>query len=326
MAIFSQNNFLLINTLIKRLLTGLTIPQQYVCIALEELRPTLSVMITMPGRNFNAEVTQSHLFLGYKPLIIAIVCDEKLEAIKNEDNVGLNFCNAPGERVAWLSLKKILSKEIGDRNVLFFEGVRGTHKLLNNLQQFVNNQRDKFRKVSDPNNIALSGNLYDMVRIAYSIPRLISVITVSDGNKMNMFPTDLHGKISERFYISSLRINGRANEQVERIGKIVLSNVDAAEFRNVYSLGKNHMKNLQPIVEFKSTEFSETFKFPLPSSALEYKELKRIDSFDHGIHRIHSYEIVNEKKLRQGSALSHIHQYYAQWRLKNNMQTEMLLR
>lgn len=306
----------------KQFLTGLTIPQQYVCVALEELTPTLSVRLA--GKGSYLDVTQSHLFLGYKPLIIAFVFEETSDEMENE--VQMEFFQAD-RVVARLLLKKIASKKIGNKNVAFFEGVKGSHKFLNGLQQFVNDQREKFRKVKDPNNIALEGSLYDMVRIAYAVPRLISVITVSDGIKMNMFPTDLHGKISDKFYISSLRIKGKANEQVEQSGKIVLSNVDASEFRNVYSLGKNHMQELQLPTEFKhSGELSEAFKFPLPLSTLDYKELKRIESFDHGVHRVHTYEIVNEKKLRQGSALSHIHQYYAQWRLKNNMKTEMLLR
>ena len=322
MAIFSRIEVRSSSSMFKQLLTGLTIPQQYVCVALEELTPALSVRLA--GKGTDLDVKHSHLFLGYKPLIIAFIFGEESNEMLSE--VQMNFLH--GETVvAELLLKKIASRKIGNKNVVFFEGVKATHKFLNSLQQFVNNQREKFREVKDPNNIALEGSLYDMVRVAYSIPRLISVITVSDGTGLNMFPTDLHGKISDQFYISSLRIKGKANEQVEQTGKIVLSNVDASEFRNVYSLGKNHMRELRPMTEFNlSGELSEAFKFPLPPSTLEYKELKRIDSFDHGVHRIHTYEIVNAKKLRQGSTLSHIHQYYAQWRLKNNMKTEMLLR
>jgi hypothetical protein len=51
-----------------------------------------------------------------------------------------------------------------------------------------------------------------------------------------------------------------------------------------------------------------------------------MDSFDAGIHRIHVYENVHEEMVSQGKTLSHIHQFYAQWRYDRGIQTTWLLR
>ncbi|MBK5277343.1 MAG: hypothetical protein JJE09_00620, partial [Bacteroidia bacterium] len=174
----------------------------------------------------------------------------------------------------------------------------------------------------------LSGNLLDQVRIAYCIPRIISIITVSDGTLINMFPTDLHGAVGEKNYVSSLRKGGLANTQVEKYNKIVISDVDTSFCKQAYALGKNHMHEMTDINAFSTyVERSAKLKLPLPKSVLRYKELSRIDSFDHNIHRIHLYEVIHAQTIESGkSTLAHIHQYYAQWRLDQSFPTQMILR
>ena len=60
----------------------------------------------------------------------------------------------------------------------------------------------------------LPDNLYKQVQIAYSIPRNISLITVGQNDRFNLFPTDLHGPVNEDHYIISLRHEGKACQQV----------------------------------------------------------------------------------------------------------------
>jgi flavin reductase (DIM6/NTAB) family NADH-FMN oxidoreductase RutF len=145
---------------------------------------------------------------------------------------------------------------------------------------------------------------------------------------MNMFPTDLHGAVGERFYASSLRRGGLANEQVEKYNRVAISEVDVSFFKQTYSLGKNHMQELNEENQFPlRDEKSESFNFPLPKNVIRYQELKRIDSFDHGIHRIHLYEVIHRQVIGEGkSTLAHIHQYYTQWRFDRGIQTQMFLR
>ena len=322
---------------LKKLLTGLSISQEYICLDLAKHEYSLSVYLSaLPTPT---EVTACHLFLGYKPLIIGIPLStgsEEYQALKSLDQIQLTFMtnetfqNVLGARpivLAKLDLTRIAIKTLGDQVIQFYEGRYGQHAFLNFFNQLINRHRDNRRK-SDAANINLIGNLYDQVRIAYSVPRIISVITVGEGELFNMFPTDLHGPAGKKFYISSLRIGGRANDQVENLKRVVISQVSASAYKQVYLLGKNHMQDLKPVANFSiDNERSETYKFPLPEGVTQYRELNRIDSFDHGIHRIHLYEVMNSKGLRdESSILAHIHQYYAQWRTDRHLPTQMLLR
>jgi flavin reductase (DIM6/NTAB) family NADH-FMN oxidoreductase RutF len=317
---------------LKHLLTGLTISREYVCVSLDDLQQPLSVVATSRTPMKHLDVTAKHVFLGYKPTLIAL--DSMLENFIDEDEICLNFINAHFEEntlwkgfqtdkncIARLLLKKI--KFFGKNNrFVLYQGVYGVHNFLSTFHQQINNLREKRRKQSETN-VGLPGNQYDQVRIAYSVARVISLITVGNTEIINMFPTDLHGTIGENYYVSSLRIGGKANEQVEGHRKLVLSSMPVTQYQAVYALGKNHVKDMQSVAQFRlHNSMSKTFGIPFPADALHYYELSLIDSFDAGIHRIHLYEKINENKIADGHTLAHIHQYYMQWRFNHDLETK----
>src|SRR6478736_4346921 len=310
---------------LKRILTGLTVPQEYVCLNSPDLPYPLSVFFS--SDRLKLEVTSSQLFLGYKPLILALTFkanDQTYQTIKSQNRIALDFENPDTINPTFLArlvLRKIDEKILNENVILFYEGVKGEHYFISSFHQWINRLREKLRK-EIPNNVALPGNFSDQVRIAYSLPRTISIITVSDGNLMNMFPTDLHGPIGEKLYAGSLRVGGLANDQIEKYEKIVISEVEPSFYKQTYSLGKNHMKSLRGENEFVLHQTrSSTFNFPLPAAVVSYRELKRMDSLDIGIHRIHIYETLYRQIIQSKEPLTHIHQYYAQWRRNHGLDT-----
>jgi flavin reductase (DIM6/NTAB) family NADH-FMN oxidoreductase RutF len=286
----------------------------------------------------NVDVTNNHLFLGYKPLILGLyfrMSEDVCSILIDHPSIQLNFYTEVStigkirlseKNVARLVLQCTATKDLNGYRVFFCRGVHGEHKFLSPLNQLVNRKREQFRK-REIGNVDLPGNLIEQVRIAYAVPRIISIITVSDGVNINMFPTDLHGPVDEDFYLGSLRQGGKANQQVEEIGKIVISEMPLNSYKEVYRLGKNHMRELSEHAKFSLHQWrSGILDFPLPSGALHYRELELLGSTDIGIHRIHMYRILNTKIIHEGETLSHIHQYYAQWRLDHSLPTHFLLR
>jgi hypothetical protein len=177
-------------------------------------------------------------------------------------------------------------------------------------------------------NIFLNNNLYTQVQIAYSVPRIISLITVGSGGLYNLFPTDLHGLVNEQYYVSSLRHGGEACKQVENAGRIVISQVPSEVYKTVYALGKNHMQELKPKENFFFSESqSGVFKLPMPKSLLSYRELELAGSFEHGIHKLFLYKIISSQAVRKDpSTLAHIHNCYATWRHRKGLPGNYLLR
>jgi hypothetical protein len=227
--------------------------------------------------------------------------------------------------VARLILRK--SKKVkGPEDNFLYEGVFGEHNFLSPIHQFLNRQREKFKK-SPLGNVSLQGNLHDQVRIAYSIPRIVSLITLKNNEGMNMFPTDLHGSWNDEFYVSSLRSGGLANDQVEKCGVVALSFMPADQFSLVYTLGKNHMKEMTSEQAFRLSEiYSSVHEIPIPEFALRYIELERFYSVNVGLHQIHIYKKLSYKEIQSAPTLAHVHQYCAQWRVDHGIETQLLLR
>lgn len=328
--------------LVNSILFGITIPQEYVCLSPEGFSHPLSAYITGTDSNTGIPVSQD-LFLGYKPMVIGLsfgrfsdearwlqlqerICISVVAGEFQGDVMWKGFMSCR-ESIARLILRKVDNREFGESVIFIFQGEWGQHRFLSGMHQATNRMRELVR-LRKPDNY-LPGNLYDQVRIGYAVPRQISIITVSDSaGRMNMFPTDLHGPVDERFYAGSMRHGGKANHQIEEFGTIALSGVRADWFRQAYALGKNHMKDLRSFEEFPlSTIRSQKLGIPLPESVVHYRELRRLDSLDAGIHRIHFYETLHEEHvLRDERSLAHIHCYYAQWRKNRKLPSEYLIR
>lgn len=327
------------NRHLREWLTGIGFKQEYLCLALEDLADTFSVHLTTREHARSLDVTRTHLFLGYSPLIMAVPFAGDDSAAARSSEICLSFSATgfgtdarwrgfPASRasVARLQLAKIGERRMGENLVVFYAGVFGWHRLLGAFHRAMNDWLQRLKK-KPAGNVALHGNLYEQVRIAYALPRIISVVSVSDGARINLFPTDLHGPVGDAHYVSSLRVGGRACEQVEAARRIVISEVDAAACQVVYRLGKNHMKPLADPASFDlHAASSAVFSIPLPGAVVRYRELEWYDSFDWGIHRLFCYRSLHREGVADGKRLAHIHNCYAQWRANAGLRTEYLLR
>jgi hypothetical protein len=315
---------------LRTVITGLSFSQEYLCLRKEKIENGLSVFIS--GQDSEVEVTNNHLFLGYKPVVIGIFCEgsnkDLLDRISLERlTLQLKNNSLTTKVIATLSLKRGEVISIGSFQITLFLGVEGKHEFISPLHQWINRCLEKLRSRKS-GNVNLPGNLYDQVRIAYSIPRKISVVSVAENDKMNLFPTDLHGPAGDHFYLESLRLGGMANEQVENQKKIVISEVPSSSYRNVYGLGKKHMKEMTSVNDFEIHKTpSRVFNLPLPAEVTNYYELERVEFYDIGIHRIHLFKILNKESIdSKNDTLSHIHQFYAQWRKNQKLTTDYLFR
>ncbi|HLF46406.1 MAG TPA: flavin reductase [Chitinophagaceae bacterium] len=323
----------LVRILLNRI-NGLYFPREYLCLANETFEQPLLVYLT-DNNKILKDITQTHVFAGYHPLIF-ILQSATGRAMEFQDNIDVilspvamqpNVSLGEKDATASLRLKLFRKHTEGDRTLFFYEGIYGQHHFLSPFHQYIidlNNQL--FNKKTG--NIFLPGNLYRQVQIAYSIPRIISLVTTGHAKLYNLFPSDLHGPIGDQYYIVSLRQGGKASQQVESSGKIVISTLHTDAFKKAYSLGKNHMQELKPEENFpfaKTT--SAIFHLPLPNHALNYRELDLIASFDYGIHKLFLFKIVSMKvMLEEKSTLVHIHNTYATWRYNKGLPGNYLLR
>ena len=88
---------------------------------------------------------------------------------------------------------------------------------------------------------------------------------------------------------------------------------------------------MQPLKERAAFNFSInnsfSFQLPLPNEAILYRELEVVDASIAGIHKLILFKIVHEGRTApEHSTLVHIHNSYATWRNRQNMEGNYLLR
>ncbi len=309
-------------------LNGLYYTHEYLCFAKGSLTQPLHVYLVRE-KHVVKDITNHHLFTGYSPLIFAFPDLElpgSLHLIFSQAVFHPNEIFTKKDALASLYLEEIQQRADSDCKVVYYEGVGGVHHFLNGFHQFINNLNNEwFNK--RPGNVFLHNNLYKQVQIAYAIPRNISLITIAQNDLFNLFPTDLHGQIDKDHYVISLRVGGKAGEQVESAGRVLISRVHCDLYKEVYALGKNHMHELKRATNFPfSGSSSSTFGWPLPQQAIVYTELSLVDSFVQGIHKIFLFRIVFQQTLQaETDTLAHIHNSYATWRHNNGLQGNYLL-
>jgi hypothetical protein len=315
-------------------LNGLHYPQEYLCLAHESFEQPLHAYVLIAGLIIE-DITKLHSFVGYNPLIFALLSSETADL--HPEEIQIAFTRNPlqtnedflkKDAVAILTMKKIKDRPIGDEiSLLYYEGVKGNHHFISLFHQFIIQLHNRLYH-KKPGNVFLPGNLYKQVQIAYSLPRNISMITVGQNNRFNLFPTDLHGPVNNDLYIISLRHDGKACQQVMNSGKILLTQVHSDFYKAAYALGKNHMQELKERENFPFSNYiSANLKLPLPQSALYYRELEFRDSFIHGIHRVMLFETLYRQRIQViSSTLVHVHNVYATWRQHNQLPGNYLLR
>jgi hypothetical protein len=315
-------------------LNGLHYPQEYLCLAKESFRHPLHVYI-VDDKRIIQDVSQKHLFTGYSPLIFTFYSSagnnrelsRDIDIIFSEQLLQTNDFFHKKDAIACLSFKQIRKQTMADTTIFFYEGIRGEHHFLSSFHQYIIGLYNRLYN-KKPGNVFLPGNLYTQIQVAYAVPRIISLITVSDGKLFNLFPTDLHGPVGEHYYIGSLRQEGKACKQVEASKRIIISQVHCEAYKTVYSLGKNHMQDLKAKENFFfSGSLSTIFQLPLPRSVLYYRELELIESFVHGIHKLLFFKIVSRQAVSDDPAtLAHVHNCYATWLYNKGLAGNYLLR
>lgn len=318
--------------LVKKILTrfnGLHYPQEYLCFARGFFYQPLHVYLVNDTRILK-DITNQHLFVGYSPLVFAFSLSGLPSFIKLIFSHELLRPNEPYDEkdaLALLQLRLVKEHAAGNGHISYYEGMHGRHEFMPPFNQRINKLYNNWYN-NKPGNVFLPGNLYQQVQIAYAVPRNISLISISHHNLYNLFPTDLHGQAGESHYIISLRVGGKACQQVEMAGRVLLSQVHSDAYKMVYGLGKNHMQELRPKENFPfSASVSPKWHWPLPQQALACRELVLQDSFTHGIHQILLFTISSSQALHdEKDSLAHIHNSYATWRYKTGLAGNYLLR
>ena len=265
-----------------------------------------------------ADITHQHLFLGYRPLVVAV------PAVHSREHGELILYHTSTPRpVARISLKRIGLPAMGSSHV-FFTGERARSRFLP-WWQWPHDRWRRWKNTRREGNVATIATEIHMTRIAYAIPRAIHLAAVGTPEHCNIFPTDLHGATKDGHYLLSLRHSGKACSQVQELGRLALFIMPLNSHREVYDLGHRHGSGLEPATAITSIDGGWK-EHPRPLGAIAAKTLVVMEHADSGIHRIFRCAIEGEEVFKAGPVLAHTHASPLTWLLHRGLAPETLLR
>jgi hypothetical protein len=312
------------STLIKHSLTGQHFPQEYLCLSFDKFIQPFSLFMLSGEKAI--DISDQHCMLGYKPVLIGLTMPSSIPFNSDALNCSIQLRN--GNQVIGSAKFEIEYKQTFTSSTYYVLKLKeGNHQLIASFYQNMNSLIENFRN-KPKGNISIDKNSYRLLSMVYSVPRIIRLVTIGESELYNLFPTDLNGKIDDHHFSCSFRIDKLPSKEIVKLKRLVISDIHSGYYKEVYAMGKNHSRNLSLRENFPFSNFnSEKFDLPIPEYCIRYRELELMEFKDHSLHRIFFFKTFFEKELENSNdLLAHIHRFAAEWRLKNHIPSQYLVR
>jgi flavin reductase (DIM6/NTAB) family NADH-FMN oxidoreductase RutF len=144
--------------------------------------------------------------------------------------------------------------------------------------------------------LTLSPRAVEQTLIFYMCPRPVFLISVDDGEHSNIFPMDLLGPIGAERITLALRNTSPSVATISATRRLAMSAIAVDDCKTAYRLGAHH-RMLK--VDMNSLPFtvtpSQVFSLPIPSIALQVREVQILDFRQIGSHTLFIGHIVSQQ-------------------------------
>src|SRR5580698_9721386 len=129
--------------------------------------------------------------------------------------------------------------------------------------------------------------------VFYLCPRPITLVSVSDGQRNNMFTMNLMGSVGNGYFAFALNSSRAAAPLIEQAKTAVLSSIPFQQARLASKLGSNHRKHFITWDQLPfATTTSESVGLPVPDFSLRIRKMQV-----EAVHRLGSHTLFVAKTL-----------------------------
>jgi flavin reductase (DIM6/NTAB) family NADH-FMN oxidoreductase RutF len=152
--------------------------------------------------------------------------------------------------------------------------------------------------------------------VSFVRPHPTVLVSTADELGGNIFPMNIMGALGPNRFGFTLRQDRLAGQLVERVKRVVISNVPSGHGSSVYGLARNHTK---AFVDWDDLPFatmpSPLFRIPIPEFALRVREMELEQVHRIGSHSFFVARILGDTVFSPEPSLCVIHGYYQTWRI-----------
>jgi flavin reductase (DIM6/NTAB) family NADH-FMN oxidoreductase RutF len=279
--------------------------------------PQTQVSVWLHGLGAPRDVTYNHVMAAARPLTLGIGLEGDAAVIRRS-RPSLQFRERGGEKrlLGEISLEAIEAIPVEGEVLYLFETRSYRNYCLPSfklwaLYLFYEYRRWRAGRRPDTSGFRMVVRELHTVFVFYVCPRPVVLVSVTDGEFVNIFPMDLIGPIGTRHFSLALHSTSTAVPLIERSRRVALSSVPVEQTAVAYELGKNHKR---PCVDWTRVPFvttpSATFRLPVPSFSLRVREMRIEAVRKVGSHTLFLAETIEDQHWADGLQLFFVHGIY----------------
>jgi flavin reductase (DIM6/NTAB) family NADH-FMN oxidoreductase RutF len=161
------------------------------------------------------------------------------------------------------------------------------------------------------------------LNVYYMAPRRVYLIGVASGERTNLFPMDLVGRVGSGDFLLALRATSPAIELMETSRVIAMSAAPASYLRDVYALGAHHRVETIDVAALPfEAAVSRLHGLPIIPNGF-VRELAVVQTYRAGSHVLFVCRIEDENGSTPRQ-IAHVSAMYAEWLAKQRRGPEAL--
>ena len=291
----------------------------WVCVGHTDPHSQLRVSLEMPDRE--VDITRNHAIVALRPLTIATGAPPPDAPSGARPWMVIREPAADGRILGRIRLRLFRTIAAGGTSVCLFRTEQShdfcapvVHRQITCLLERWRMSRDK-----NPRNIHMVPSELFSTWILYDVPRPVLLVSYGDMARVNMFPMDLLGPLSDGWFVLGLHAGSPALEIWRQSRRIAVSAVPLRWKSSVYLMGKNHRDPyLDPAALPISCVPSTTWRIPVPEAALSVRELRIEQSLNLESHVLFVAGTETLDTRASEPQMCHIHKFYQQFLMRRN--------
>lgn len=261
------------------------------------------------------DVSDRHVPVSMRPLVLGLRLDDLAAAERAQHLTVVSRDRASGDYLGEIALESVgdlpigartlsLFRTIGSRNATSHAPVRTWRYALAWIQAR--------RAPSRGDGLCMSAADLRCLNVYYTWPRRVFLVGVALGERSNVFPMDLVGRVDPDHFLLALRATSPAIELMETSRVIAMSGAPADRLQTIYALGAHHRKaSVDTSVLPFPVRHSPRHGLPMLGEGFT-RELTVQQ-----VHRVGSHVLfvcrVDEEQGTTSHQLGHVSEMYVEW-------------
>jgi hypothetical protein len=286
--------------------------------------PQSEVKVSLEGFGAPLDVTFRHTVACCAPFLVGVLLDRPYStSVRENRKIVLRFSESvsPGRLLGELHLAPTTSIPLGNSEVTLFRVTGSRNYCLSMVRQWAHYLPSAFsnwRRLASFD-VKMTAREMRASYVGFIRPHPIVLGSIQSDTGGNIFPMNLMGEFSDRYFAFALKGSRRPSHLIANLRHIAISNIPLPLCSTAFQLAANHKKDS---IEWDQLPFqlseSQTLKFPIPAAAGRVRELSVEQVHKLGSHTLFLARILSDESRYDEPQLHAIHGFYQYWRLRKD--------